>query len=224
MKKQLLIIYFSILAIIICSCTSDSDKFSQMSEGSGENYARINIEHYGNIDLRLFSAKEPLLVERFIQNIDSDLYVNSTLNTFVNDYYLSFGPEKADKLSSSYTQSDDLHPFYGALAVNLKNGELQDPSSFILITVTEDELTNITSLLDYKGNTMRQYLEAGYGVCMTEQELLQFYTYGGAPWLEGHCAVFGQIYDGFDVLSTILSDLQAGKDPQDIRIQNIEYR
>lgn len=224
MKKQLLIIYFSIFAIILSACTADKDTFSQLSEGSGENYARIKVEHYGNIDIRLFTSKEPLLVDRFLTDIDKGIYNGTALNTCIDDYYLMFGTGTAEKIASSYTPSAELHPYYGAVAVNISDGNLPDPSSFIMITVADKELGNITDLLGYKGYDLRQYLEAGYGVTITEDELNAYYENGGAPWLEGHCAVFGQIYDGYDVLSTIASDLRAGKEPQDIRIIEIEYK
>lgn len=224
MKKQLLIIFFSLFAIIMTACSSKKDEFSQLSEGSGENYARIKVEHYGNIDLRLFSDKEPTLVSAFIDNIEKGRYNGTALNTCIDDYYLMFGADASLMIASDYKPSSSLHPYYGAVAVNLQNGNLPDPTTFIMITATDAELKNVCDLLSYKGYDLRQYLEAGYGVEISEEQKDLYLENGGAPWLEGHCAVFGQIYDGYDVLTTIAGDIRAGKDPEDIRITEIEYK
>lgn len=224
MKKQLLIIFFSLFAIIITSCSSKKEEFSQLSEGSGVNYARIKVDHYGNIDLRLFTDKEPTLVDAFLKNIDDGRYNGTTLNTCIDDYYLMFGADTAGMIASDYKPSSELHPYYGAVAVNLVNGSLPDPTTFIMITATDTELKNVCDLLSYKGYDLRQYLEAGYGVKITEEQKELYLSNGGAPWLDGHCAVFGQIYDGYDVLTTIAGDISAGKDPEDIKILEIEYK
>ena len=59
--------------------------------------------------------------------------------------------------------------------------------------------------LDNRYNiTLSQYLKEAYGTEVTEEQLQLYETYGGAPWLYGHNTVFGQIYEGYDVLDAVM--------------------
>ena len=69
---------------------------------------------------------------------------------------------------------------------------------------------NLKELVEYKGYTLQEYMKAGFKTEMPDEVLNEYMTYGGAPWLHGHHTVFGQIYDGFDVLDKI-ADVKTGR-------------
>ena len=77
--------------------------------------------------------------------------------------------------------------------------------------------------MEYKGYSLQEYLEAGFNTRLSEDVLNEYLTYGGAPWLHGHHTVFGQIYDGFEVMDQISGVATDGKDRpfEDVMIQTI---
>ena len=54
-------------------------------------------------------------------------------------------------------------------------------------------------------DTFSDYIKFGYKTELTRDELETYREYGGAPWLDGHTAVFGQAYDGLDVLDAVIA-------------------
>ena len=75
------------------------------------------------------------------------------------------------------------------------------------MTSVSDFLKELETLLAYRKITPAEYYKTAYGTDLDEDTLALFEKYGGAPWLYGHCIVFGQVSEGFEVLEAI-SDVE----------------
>ena len=89
----------------------------------------------------------------------------------------------------------------GALAYANSGGTASDGSQFYVVTGTVQDADTIA----------QQY-------SCTESAANAYSTYGGAPWLDGGYTVFGQVYDGLDVIFKVQ---QVETDGSDKPLQNV---
>ena len=202
-----LILLFS----IVFSATGCKKKSSgipiQFTEGSGTNVARISFKDYGSIDIRLFENYAPSAVQSFISLAEQGYYNGKTVKSVIKDYCVLVG-EASDSNSANTSSksfdaelSSELFPFEGALCIT--EGSNISCEQFMLITSGKDFLSNLKELLSYKKVTPAEYYENAYGTKLSEEQLKLYDEYGGTPWLYGHCIIFGQVYEGFDVLKKL---------------------
>lgn len=216
------------LILILCGCGKKSaDLDAQFETGSGDYVARISISDYGQITFRIFSDAAYDAVQKFISDANSGLYNGTCINTVIEDYCLIMNSTSAeDSARFELSQSSDKYrPYRGALCFS----DIADgiaPGKVMIINSDTDFLNDLSSLLEYKQVTLAEYLSQAYGVSLSEEELSAYQNYGGAPWLYGHTVVFGQVYEGFDVLdrinSAVTSEDSQYKPEEDIVIESIE--
>lgn len=196
----------------------------------GETVAEIIVEGYGSIFVRFFPAKAPRAVENFLTHAREGYYDNTLLHRVVNDFMLQGGdPEGTGYGGESIYGKPfedeivpELEPFRGALCM-ANAGADTNGSQFFLIQADAASVLNLKELVEYKGYSLQQYMKAAFKTEMPDDVLNEYMTYGGAPWLHGHHTVFGQIYDGFDVLDKIAEVKTDSKDRpvEDIVVKTI---
>jgi cyclophilin family peptidyl-prolyl cis-trans isomerase len=70
---------------------------------------------------------------------------------------------------------------------------------------------------------------ASYGYALTDNEKEVYASYGGTPWLDGGYTVFGQVFDGLDIVFKV-QDVEVGendKPKEDVVIESMtvtEYK
>lgn len=175
-----------------------------------ETVAEIIVSGYGSILVRFFPEHAPLAVDNFLTHAREGYYDNTTFHRIINDFMIQGGdPEGTGKGGESIYGaafqdefSSDLRPFRGALCM-ANSGVDTNKSQFFLVQADAASVQELKELVEYKKQTFQDYLEAGYNTKLNEEQLAEYLTYGGTPWLDGHHTVFGQTYDGFEVLDAI---------------------
>lgn len=177
----------------------------------GDTIAEIVIRDYGSIKIRLFPEDAPKTVENFTTLAENGAYDGTVISGVVQDYMIQCGTSETDSAGYSiygeYFEdefSEKLHPFRGALCMANLGTANTNASQFFIVGQTAQTLSEVDELLAYKGRTMEEYMQKGYGTHMSEELLEKYYTYGGTPWLYEHNTVFGQMYEGFEVLDELL--------------------
>ena len=185
----------------------------------GETVAEIIVDGYGSIFVRFFPGKAPKAVENFLTHAREGYYDNTLLHRVIDDFMIQGGdPEGTGYGGESIYGKPfedefvpELEPFRGALCMANAGADTNE-SQFFLMQADAASVQNLKELVEYKGYSLQEYLKAGFKTEIEDTVLNEYLTYGGAPWLHGHHTVFGQMYDGFEVLDAIAGAVTDAKD------------
>lgn len=177
----------------------------------GDTVAEFVISDFGSIFVKLFGEDAPLAVENFVTHAKEGYYDGTSFHRIVNDFMIQGGKidghptggESIWKTEFEDEFSERLNPFRGALCM-ANHGANTNASQFFLVQADASSIQELKYLLEEGQNTtLQDYLEKQYGILLSDQLIEQYMTYGGTPWLTGYHTVFGQIFDGFDVLDAV---------------------
>ena len=224
LKRYLKVICLCLAAtFILGACSKESGTPVQFGKEESFRIARINVHDFGSVVFRLYTDEEEDICNKFIDLAKSGYYNGKPFFYIVEDYLLLAGESSEDheEKRALGKASEKMHPFLGSLCVSYKIGTQVDLSNFYIVTLGNEQLKNIEELIETKGYTLLDYIKFGYKTELTHDELELYRQYGGAPWLDGHTAVFGQAYDGLDVLDRIVEAHTSDPDTE-IVIESIE--
>ncbi|WP_455529214.1 peptidylprolyl isomerase, partial [Ruminococcus sp.] len=158
-------------------------------------------------------------VENFITLAERGYYDGLTFHRVIKDFMIQGGDPKGDgtggesALEKGFDDHDtDPHLIHAAGAVAYANSgsTASNGSQFYIVTGEVYDKDQIDQL------------RAG-GYTFTDNEAEVYSTYGGAPWLDGGYTIFGQVYDGLDVVFKI-QEAETGsndKPTEDVIIEKI---
>ncbi|NLB37553.1 MAG: peptidylprolyl isomerase [Clostridiales bacterium] len=164
---------------------------------SGDTVAIINTD-FGAIKLKLFPNEAPKTVENFKTHAKNGYYDGLIFHRVINGFMIQAGdPTGTGRGGESIWGrpfedefSVDLHNLRGALSM-ANAGRNTNGSQFFIVqakSVSEGLIKQMESLADrgFPAHAVESYKELG-----------------GAPWLDYKHSVFGQIYEGIDVVDNI---------------------
>lgn len=202
------------------SRTDDELGFQFDLPQSGEEIAVLNTSK-GVIKIRLFEESAPLAVANFKAQISNGYYNGLTFHRVINDFMIQGGDDGKGSKSvwGKAYQSEvnrNLQHFTGAVST-ANAGPDTNGSQFFIVQgpqVTMDDLDAAASTYNTAG--------------MTETEKQLYIEHGGAYWLDNHVnstvvhTVFGQVFEGMDVVNSIASVLtnRSDKPLDDIVIES----
>jgi peptidyl-prolyl cis-trans isomerase B (cyclophilin B) len=170
----------------------------------------------GVIKVKFFPKETPKAVENFTKLAASGYYNGLTFHRIINNFMIQGGDPLGNgtggqsiwKKPFEDEFSDNLHNYRGALSM-ANSGPNTNGSQFFIVKKNKIE--------DNLQQWMRQN---GFN-----QELIDSYiNNGGTPWLDNHHTVFGQVFEGIDVvdqIAAVKTDAN-GKPAQDIKIVKID--
>ena len=179
----------------------------------GELCAELVIDGYGSIFVRLFTDDARKAVENFKTLAESGAYDGIRINRVVEDYMFQAGDKEGLGVSGSTIYgggfaneiSERLHPIRGALCMANLGEDSTNTNQFFFVQTKASVVRSLKDPLDNRYHlTVEQYLKEAYNTDLTAEQLAMYETYGGAPWLYGHNTVFGQIYEGYDVMDAVM--------------------
>ena len=196
-----------IMGLTISGCSDSTGTTPiQFTGGDQCRLVRINFRDYGSVTFRLYKDEEPELVEKFIEACKAGVYDGLPVENVIEDYVLTAGCDPVDPAYETvYEHKGKLYPYKGALCAYGSGKDKRNVSAFQIIGLGKEELVNLEELIEHEGYTFSDYIKFGYETELTREELDAFMEYGGAPWLTGHVAVFGQAYEGLDVLEKVMA-------------------
>lgn len=212
--------------------TATSGNIGDIELKSGDKIAEFNIDGYGTIKAKLFPDIAPKGVDNFIKLADSGFYDGLTIHRVYAGFMFQGGSlngdgtggEAADGGSFGIETSDNARHFYGALCYANAGG--QNTCQFYIVNNKEEnEITNTINVIEgYREECITErdkYEKDSYeysyydsGVAYYDDMLADYEAFpdnvvakydkvGGAPSLDGGYTVFGQVYEGFDVIDAI---------------------
>lgn len=208
MKSRILIVIFAVLTVLsaLCSCgegsgDKDMSKLSTLSQKNmpeeGEEIGVITTS-MGVIKVRFFPKYAPNAVENFVTLAKEGYYDGVIFHRVMKDFMVQSGDPTGtgyggESIWGGYFDDEvcsELRNFRGALSMARTTKKNTNQSQFFIVQnagYSDSQKEKIKSYYGISDEIMAQYDEVG----------------GGAPWLDGEHTVFGQVFEGMDVVDAI---------------------
>ena len=187
---------------------------------AGETVAIMHT-NMGDIAIRLFPEKTPKTVENFTTHAKNGYYDGLIFHRVINDFMIQGGDPKGNGRGGESIWGDsfedefdlELRNYRGALSM-ANAGPNTNGSQFFIVQAKEVA----PSLLHQMG----QLADRGYPAEVTAA----YAEVGGTPHLDFRHTVFGQVYDGMDVVdaSAAVETDRDDKPQKDVVIESIEIK
>lgn len=205
-EYKIIIVIMAVLAVIIVAIVAfvlkedevlpDPDFVSQYAPvEEGATCAEIVVKGFGSIKIQLFKSKAPLACENFITHSKEGYYDGVTFHRVIDDFMIQGGDPKGDGTGGESIWgkdfedeiTKDLVPMRGALCM-ANAGANTNGSQFFIV---QRDQYDIQYVIDMRNKDV-------------DFELVEhFKEVGGAGHLYGAHTVFGQVYEGMDVVDKI---------------------
>lgn len=181
-----------------CGDNNDDGIANFTSPKNGEEVLVMTIRDYGDVKIKLFPDQAEKGVENIKGLVGKNYYDGLIFHRIIKDFMIQGGDPLGtgmggesmwgDKFDGG--TSEDLIHAAGAVAYANSGSTATNGSQFYIVTGSKlsDE--------DFK-----TYADNGYK--FTEEAQNIYKEDGGAPWLDGGYTVFGQVYDGLDIIFDI---------------------
>ena len=175
----------------------------------------------GDISIRLFADKAPKTVENFVTHAKNGYYNGIVFHRVINNFMIQGGDPTAtgcggESIWGRPFQDEfdvDLHNIRGALSM-ANAGPGTNGSQFFIVQASEVHPALV--------NQMKQLVDRGFPEhCIEAYEAL-----GGTPHLDFKHSVFGQVYEGMDVVDKIaaVKTNHSDKPLEDVTILSIDIK
>ena len=176
----------------------------------------------GDISVKLFPEEAPKTVENFVTHAKNGYYDGLIFHRVIDNFMIQGGDPTGTGMGGesiwggSFKDefSPKLHNLRGALSM-ANAGPNTNGSQFFIVQAKEVP----SDLIEQ----MEQMSEESYPTdCIRAYEEL-----GGTPWLDYKHSVFGQVYDGMDVVDAIAkvkADYMSNKPFTDVVIETIDIQ
>lgn len=173
----------------------------------GEKIAVINVRDYGEIKIKLFPEAAQAGVENFTGLAEMNYYDELIFHRVIPSFMIQGGDPRGDGTGGSSIWGDKfdggipqgLYHFSGAVAYANSTGPATNGSQFYIVNTDPGEF----SLGGYRNEDgsihyYETFEEAGYALPANVQEMYR--EKGGTPSLDGGYTVFGQVFEGLDIV------------------------
>ena len=173
------------------------DCFQLKKPQAGDTVAVMHTS-MGDIKIKLFPEQAPLTVDNFTKHSRDGYYNGLIFHRVIKDFMIQGGDPTGTGMGgeSIYGQSfkDEfdpmLHNLRGALSM-ANAGPNTNGSQFFIVQAD--------TVSDGMIGQMKQLADRGFPADITEA----YENLGGTPWLDFKHSVFGQVYEGMDVVDAI---------------------
>ncbi|MDD4698816.1 MAG: peptidylprolyl isomerase [Oscillospiraceae bacterium] len=193
--------------------------FNQIDMPSLGDTVAVMHTNMGDVKIRMFGEYAPKTVENFLTHAKNGYYNGLAFHRVINDFMIQGGDPRGNGTGGESIWGKpfedefcpELHNIYGALSM-ANSGPSTNGSQFFIVqasTVPKQMLDEMKGLADrgFPENITKAYMEMG-----------------GTPWLDFKHTVFGQVFEGMDVVNAI-AKVKVGpndKPVKDVVIDNID--
>ena len=175
--------------------------------------------NYGDLLFRMFPDRAPQACENFLTHAKNGYYDGLIFHRVINDFMIQGGDPTGTGMGGESIWGKafedefdvDLHNFRGALSM-ANSGPHTNGSQFFVVQADKVPAMMLSQ--------MEGLTDKGFPYQVQEN----YKKVGGTPWLDFKHTVFGQLYDGFDVLDAIAAvKVDTGDKPlNDVVIDGID--
>lgn len=179
------------------------DCFQLKAPAAGDTVAVMHTT-MGDIKIKLFGERTPKTFENFTTHAKNGYYNGIKFHRVIKDFMIQGGDPQGTGMGGesiwggSFEDEFDpeLHNLRGALSM-ANAGPGTNGSQFFIVQANEVP----AAMLDQ----MRDLADSGFPTEISEA----YAEMGGTPWLDFRHTVFGQVYEGMDVVDAI-ADVKVG--------------
>lgn len=194
---------------------SETDQFAPPAKGETIAIMKTSM---GDLKIKFFPDEAPKAVENFTKHAQNGYYDNLIFHRVIKDFMIQGGDPLGTGMGGESVWnkpfedefSEKVRNYRGALSM-ANSGANTNGSQFFIVQAPAKTIT--AELLDsMKSNNFKEDVIAKY------KEI------GGTPWLDDRHTVFGQIYEGMDIVDKIAA-VEVGRSDKpvtDIKILDIE--
>lgn len=185
---------------------------------NGETVATMKT-NMGDIKIRLFADLAPKTVENFTTHAKNGYYDGLVFHRVIKDFMIQGGDPTAtgcggESIWGKAFEDEfcvDLHNLRGALSM-ANSGPCTNGSQFFIVQASDVDPGFISQ--------MAQLTDRGFPTETVEN----YKAVGGTPWLDFKHTVFGQVYEGMEVVDAIanVKTARGDKPIDDVIINSIE--
>jgi len=191
---------------------------NQVSKPAAGDTVAIMDTTLGTIKIKLFPNVAPKAVENFTTHAKDGYYEGIIFHRVIKDFMIQGGDPTGTGRGGESIWGRPFEDEFSVEAVNLRGalsmanaGPGTNGSQFFIVQKDSVEPQMMAQL--------EQLVKRGL-----PQDIVDNYReYGGTPWLDGRHTVFGQVYEGMDVVDAI-ANVQVGpgdKPVDDVKIEKI---
>ena len=166
----------------------------------GEKIAVINVKDYGTIKIKLFPEDAEKGVENFVGLAEMGYYDELIFHRIIPNFMNQGGDPKGNGTGGKSIwgekfeggTDENLYHFSGAVAYANSGSTSTNGSQFYIVNTPEDYVY-------YGGLSSFAELET-YGTFVAPNVQEAYLQHGGVPFLDGGYTVFGQVFEGMDVV------------------------
>ena len=200
------------------------DCFQLKAPAAGDTVAVMHTT-MGDIKIKLFGERTPKTFENFTTHAKNGYYNGIKFHRVIKDFMIQGGDPQGTGMGGesiwggSFEDEFDpeLHNLRGALSM-ANAGPGTNGSQFFIVQANEVP----AAMLDQ----MRDLADSGFPTEIAEA----YAEMGGTPWLDFRHTVFGQVYEGMDVVDAIAdgfctacgNTIESGADSNDVLINGID--
>lgn len=180
----------------------------------GETVAIIHVKDYGDISAKFFYEDSPLAVENFLTLAANGYYDGIIFHRVIQNFMIQGGDPTGTGMGGT--------SMWGKEFKNEYSDRLAQINGSLAMARTQALDTNGSQFFINNGPEMDEATLGNMGI---PEEFTEVYLeHGGNPHLQGQYTVFGQVYDGMDVVEAISSAATDTMDKplEDIVIESIE--
>ncbi len=169
----------------------------------GEEIAVISVKDYGTIKIKLFEDECPKGVENFKRLIsEKDYYNNVIFHRVIKDFVIQAGDPNGNGTGGESIWGDGferefnsgLRHFAGAVAYATNSVDHLNKSQFYIVSQNNG--------YDFNDSYFNM-IEDSYNTTFPKNVREKYQEVGGTPFLDDNYEVFGQVFDGMDVVLAI---------------------
>ena len=194
---------------------------SQLSMPEKGDMIAIMTTNRGTIKFRLFPQQCPKTVENFTTHAKNGYYEGIIFHRVINNFMIQGGDPTGTGRGGESIWGDSfedefdlgLHNVRGALSM-ANAGPNTNGSQFFIVQASE--------VPDGMLEQMRGMADRGF----PENTVKAYEALGGTPWLDFRHSVFGQVFEGMDVVDSIANVKTNGADRplEDVKIVSIDIK
>lgn len=186
----------------------------------GEEIAIIKTNH-GDIKVRLFPEVAPKAVENFVTHARDGYYDGIIFHRVIKDFMIQGGDPTGTGMGGESIWGeafeDEFDPKYHNLrgSLSMANAGSNTNGSQFFIVQSDEVDESLIGKMESIGE------EGGF----SEEVIKAYKELGGTPWLDFNHTVFGQVFEGMDVVDDIASvevEPRSNKPIEEVRIETIE--
>lgn len=163
---------------------------------SGDTIAVMHT-NMGDIKIKLFPDKAPKAVENFVTHSKNGYYNGLIFHRVIKDFMIQGGDPTGTGMGGKSIWGEefddefdiDLHNLYGALSM-ANAGPSTNGSQFFIVGAKEVPANMLEQMRELPDNFPVEIVDA-------------YEKMGGTPWLDYRHTVFGQVFEGMDVVDSI---------------------